>query len=81
MANPIGRGRRRALETRRSPLQPGSLVCTACTALRKAQGKSGLVGVVKCRVYQDGLMRPGVTCPECHLTWIEQEEQPERVKP
>ena len=79
MANVIGRGRRKALETRRSPYKMGQLVCTACTAKRKAAGKTGLVPVKKCRILQDGLNRPGVTCPLCHLAWIEQEDQPEPV--
>ena len=77
MANPIGKGRRRALETRRSPLQPGSLICTACTAKRKAAGKTGLVGVLRARVFYEGVIRPGVQCPQCGTTWIECEDQPD----
>ena len=77
--NPIGKWRRRALETRRSPYRPGMLVCTRCTAKRKAQGKTGLVGVRATYVYHDGLHRPGVECPHCGLTWIEQEDQPEAI--
>lgn len=77
--NPIGKWRRKAMETRRSPYQPGQMVCTACTAKRKAAGLAGVVPVRKCRVFQDGLMRPGVQCPQCFTAWIEQEDQPEQV--
>ena len=79
MANPIGKWRRRALETRRSPYQPGMMICTACSAKRKASGLAGVVPVKKCRVLQDGLLRPGVTCPQCGLAWFEQEDQPDKV--
>lgn len=79
MATPIGKWRRRALETRRSPYQPGQFICLACTAKRKASGLAGVVPVRKVRVLQDGLVRPGVVCPRCGTAWIEQEDQPEKV--
>ena len=41
---------------------------------------AALVYVKKCRVLQDGLLRPGVQCPRCLTTWVEAEEQPETVQ-
>lgn len=79
MAHLLGPGRRKALETRRSPYRPEGFFCKACTAARKALGQTGFVFTVKCRVYQDGLNRPGVQCPVCLTAWMEAEEQP--VKP
>ena len=76
VANPIGRWRRRALETRRSPYRPEGFICRACSDL----SAGALVYVKKCRVLQDGLLRPGVQCPRCLTTWVEAEEQPETVQ-
>lgn len=70
MANIVGPGRRHALETRRSPYKPEGFICRKCS--RPGQ----FVYVRKCRVYQDGLMRPGVQCPQCLTAWMEAEDQP-----
>lgn len=74
MANVVGPARRKALETRRSPYRPEGFVCLKCSKPPKHW-----VRVVKVRVFQDGLMRPGVQCPWCLTAWIEAEEQPEKV--
>ena len=66
----IGPARDRLLQTRRSPLRVGQMVCTKCTVGAR------FVRVRTCRVLQDGLNRPGVMCPQCGTAWIEQEEQP-----
>ena len=75
MANIIGRGRLKALETRRSPYTPKHLMCLKCSDVSQKR----LVRVQPCRVYQDGLLRPGVQCPKCLTTWIEADDQPEKV--
>lgn len=81
VANPIGRWRRKALETRRSPytVGEGGLFCQACTKQAVGVFPANAVWCRPCRVYQDGLLRPGVRCPRCGAAWVEQEEQPEKV--
>jgi len=56
------------LQTRH--VEPRFLVCTVCTRLT---GRP--VRMTPVRVYQDGLHRPGVTCPRCHTTFIEDEHR------
>ena len=73
MATFIGPGRQKALETRRSPYRPEGFICRTCS-----QGAE-FVYTRKCRVYQDGLMRPGVQCPKCLTAWMEAEDQPPKV--
>ena len=74
MAHILGPGRRKALETRRSPLDVGRMFCTACSTPPQ------FVYVRTCRVVEDGLMRPGVRCPQCRTAWIEQDDQPEATR-
>lgn len=74
MANINGPGLRKALETRRSPYRPEGFICTACT-----KGNQ-FVWMRACRVYQDGLNRPGVQCPKCFTAFIEAEDQPEKLR-
>ena len=73
MASLLGPARRQALQTRRSPLKVGQMVCTACSR------GSTFVRVVPCRVLHESLLRPGVRCPQCHTAWIEAEDQPEVI--
>ena len=81
MATFIGPGRAQALETRRSPYKPEGFICKGCTArASRQQGKQAFVYVKRARIYQDGLMRPGVQCPQCLTAWIEAEDQPEEVQ-
>lgn len=77
MATFIGPARDRLLETRRSPYKPGYFICQACSRARAARGLKGLQPVRACRLWINGLNRPGVVCPTCGLAWVEQEEQPE----
>lgn len=80
MATFLGPARDRALTTRRSPYRVGQLVCTVCTAHRRTNGGLGFVRVRRCRVLVAGVLRPGVQCPQCLTTWIEHEDQPDRVQ-
>lgn len=66
--NVIGRFRRRMLETRGQRVD--GVVCSACT---KATGK--LAELRRTRVLHNGLMIPGVQCPRCLQSWVEQEEK------
>ena len=72
MANIIGPARLKALETRRSPYIPRHLMCLKCSDVSKKR----LIRVQPCRVYQDGLLRPGVQCPKCLTAWMEAEDHP-----
>lgn len=75
VASVLGPGRRKALETRRSPYRPEGFFCKRCSDVAAAK----FVFVRKCRLFQEGLMRPGVQCPKCLTAWVEAEEQPEKV--
>ena len=75
MANFLGPGRRKALETRRSPYRPEGFVCLRCSDRRRWR----FVYMRRCRVWHEGLERPGVQCPRCGVAYMEAEEQPEKV--
>ena len=74
MAGILGPGRRKALETRRSPYRPKGFICLRCSK------GAEFVYMRACRVYQDGLMRPGVQCPQCFTAFMEAEDQPPKVQ-
>lgn len=63
----MGRWTRRHLETRVQRTE--WLICLGCSRPGKP------VHVRRCRVFQDGVMQPGVQCPKCFRAWLEREDK------
>lgn len=65
MATVIGPARRRRLETRQRPQMVEGFICRACSR------GFDVVYVRPCRIWDQGLERPGVQCPRCLKAWVE----------